>query len=53
MTVLHIIIGLFNSNPMIQQKSGVILRNYVTRRSQSDVILRNYVIRHPPSLPHK
>ena len=31
MTVIHILIGMFNSNPMIPQ-SDVILRNYVTRR---------------------
>ena len=37
MTVIHILIGMFNSNPMIPQylnnKSDVILHNYVTRRS--------------------
>ena len=37
MTVIHILIGMFNSNPMIPQldvqQSDVILRNYVTRRS--------------------
>ena len=45
MTVIHIVIGMFTSNPMIPQyvnnnlteldvqQSDVILRNYVTRRS--------------------
>ena len=33
MTVIHILIGMFNSNPMIPQQFDVILRNYVTRRS--------------------
>ena len=33
MTVIHILIGMFNSNPMIPQQSDVILRKHVTRRS--------------------
>ena len=42
MTVIHILIGMFNSNPMIPQ-SDVILRN--STYNISDVILRNYVTR--------
>ena len=47
MTVIHILICMFNSNPMIPQylnkQSDVILRNYVTRRSIT--ISRNYATR--------
>ena len=41
MTVIHILIGMFNSNPMIPQD----LNNYVTRRSivSRRTMIRNYV----------